>query len=53
MEHLWENDGFGTEPTSCHRYSMCFPRISTGFPHVTSQLKLTQGKPYRVPTTGH
>ena len=30
-----------SEPASCHRYSMCFPCISTGFPHVTSQLKLT------------
>ena len=45
MEHLWENDGFGTKPASCHAYSMCFPCISTGFPYVTSQLKLTYGKP--------
>ena len=41
MKHLWENDGFGTEPASCHRYCMCFPCSSTGFPHATGQLKLT------------
>ena len=47
MEQLWENNGFDTKPASCHRYSMCFPCISTGFPHVISQLKLTYVKPAR------
>ena len=42
-----------SEPASCHRYSMCFPCISTGFPHVTSQLKLNIRKTYGVSTTGH
>ena len=54
LEHLWENDGFGTEPASCHRYSMCFPCIFTGFPHVTMQsVGINIRKTYGVPTTGH
>ena len=36
MEHLWENDGFGTEPTSCHLGIPCvfhvFPQVSQMLP---------------------
>ena len=53
MEHLWENDGFGTQnPLAAivfHVFSMYFHR----FPTCYQSTEINIRKTYGVPTTGH
>ena len=57
MEHLWENDGFGTQtllaaigvPCVFHVFSMYFHR----FPTCYQSIEINIRKTYGVSTTGH